>query len=275
MTGISNPVFHEDTFRRLVREPRPTPEGAIAVGGALPVPGPAVRREYLKLSDELIALTRSFRIQLPPQIHHDAAVLSLTIECADRLLDAITEPDRRARFSADLISCWRGETFCDEDLTPELADWLARLKDVAERHGATGRFQTIIRRLLENSERMRTTRSPGRFISCATREGRLMVELLLLVLGDHSTPQFNSFMRQLAGAANLGDKLRDARRDFERGEIAVRPTLLFRARLAGELIGRTLGLARVWAGNGRLAAWGFRSLFTEFVWFRFSKSHSH
>jgi hypothetical protein len=55
----------------------------------------------------------------------------------------------------------------------------------------------------------------------------------------------------------------------------MRPTLRFRARLAGELVRRTLRLTRFWAGNGRLMAWGLRALFSELVWFRFSKVHSH
>jgi hypothetical protein len=63
-----------------------------------------------------------------------------------------------------------------------------------------------------------------------------MVELLLLILADVSTPSFADFMRRLAGPANLGDKLRDARRDYQCGEIAIRPTWRFRARLACEMV---------------------------------------
>ncbi len=249
--------------------------GAVTTGVELLFPGPAVRREYLKLPGDLALLTGSFGITLPPQLQRDAAALAFSIECADRLLDAIPQAQRRARFGAAVVSCLRGEKFSNEDLTPELTGWLAQLKEVAEHHGVSDEFREIIRELLSNSERMRTTRSHARFVECAIQEGRLMVELLLLILRNISTARFDSFMRQLAGPANLIDKLRDARGDFRRGEIAVRPTLSFRARLIYEMFRRSIRLVRVSAVNRRLAAWGAQSLFTELIWFRFSKSHSN
>ena len=241
-------------------------------------PGAAVRSEYFKLPRDLAALTSSFGISLPVQVQRDAAVLTFSIECADRLLDAIPQVSRRAQFSASVVACLRGdrgEGFFNDDLTPELAGWLAQLREVAERRRVHGAFCEIVRELLANSEVMRTTPRHGGFIECAVREGRLMVELLLLILADVSTPPFDCFMRRLSEPANLGDKLRDAGRDFRRGEMALRPTLAFRARLVYEILRRTFSLGILYAGHGRLLGWGIQSLFTELIWFRFSKSHSH
>ena len=235
----------------------------------------AVRREYFKLPHDLEVLSRSFGVVLSPELQRDAAVLTFAIECADRLLDAIPEADGRARFGADVLACLRGEERASEWLSPDLAGWVTRLKEVAERHRVHEPFCTIARQLFHNSEEMRTAREHEHFIGCVVREGRLMVELLLLILAEVSTPAFESFMRELAGPANLGDKLRDARRDFARGEMALRPTVRFHVRLAFELCRRTLRLARVSLVNHRLLAWGLRSLFFEVVWFPFSKAHSH
>ena len=238
-------------------------------------PGAAVRREYFKLPRDLEALTSCFGIALPGQVQRDAAVLTFSIECADRLLDAIPQTSRRARFSRSVVSCLRGRGFFNDDLTPELAGWLAQLHEVAERRRVHGAFCEIVCDLLANSEVMRTTPHHGEFIGCAVREGRLMVELLLLILADVSTPPFDCFMRRLSEPANLGDKLRDAGRDFSRGEMALRPTLAFRVRLVYEIVRRTFSLGILYAGHGRLLGWGIQSLFTELIWFRFSKSHSH
>ncbi len=238
-------------------------------------PGASVRREYFKLPRDLAALTSSFGIALPSHVQRDAAVLTFSIECADRLLDAIPRASRRARFSASVVSCLRGEGFFNDDLTPELAGWLAQLREAAERRRVLGAFCQIVRELLANSEVMRTTPRHGGFIECAVREGRLMVELLLLILADVSTPPFDCFMLRLSEPANLGDKLRDAGRDFRRGEMALRPTLTFRARLVYEILRRTFSLGILYAGHGRLLRWGIQSLFTELIWFRFSKAHSH
>src|SRR2546425_1253177 len=133
-------------------------------------PGAAVRREYFKLPRDLVALTSSFGIALPAQIQRDAAVLTFSIECADRLLDAIPQARRRARFSASVVSCLRGEGFIKGDLTPELSGWLAQLREVAQRRRVHGAFCEIVRDLLRNSEQMRTARRHAQFVGCAVRE---------------------------------------------------------------------------------------------------------
>ena len=127
-------------------------------------PGAAARREYFKLPRDLAALTGSFGIALPAQVQRDAAVLTFSIECADRLLDAIPQTSRRARFSASVVSCLRGEGLLNDAVPPELAAWLAQLREVAQRRRVHGLFCEIARDLLRNSEQMRTTRSRTQFI---------------------------------------------------------------------------------------------------------------
>jgi hypothetical protein len=239
------------------------------------VPGPAVRPEYLRLARDLAALTRCFGIALPAPLARDAATLAFTIECTDRLLDRMPDGKCRAAFGLAVLSSLRGTRFFNRNVTPELSEWLARLKEVAERHCVHAEFCKIVRALLDNSEQMRTTRDCDRFVGCAVREGRLMVELLLIILAKVSTTAFDDFMRHLAGPANLADKFRDAPRDYRVGELAIRPSLTFRARLLYETAWRTLRLVRHHAGNWRLARWGIQSLFIELVWFPFSRSHSH
>lgn len=248
---------------------------AIVFGEEPLVPGPATRTEYLKLPRDLAALARCFGIMLPAQIERDAATLAFTIECTDRLLDAIPQADRRILFGNAILSYLEGGGRSDDGVTIELAGWLAQLREVAVRHGVSDRFREIVCELLSNSEYMRTTQSHARFVDCAVKEGRLMVEMLLLILKGISTPQFESFMRRLSEPANLGDKLRDAHRDYQHGEIAIQPTWKLRGRLACEMFCRVLCLARFCASNARLMIWGIRSMFTELFWFRFSKSHSH
>jgi len=238
------------------------------------VSGSSVRREYLKLPGDLAILTSCFSIRLPSQLQRDAAVLAFSIECSDRLLDAIPQADRRVQFGSAILSHLEGGGRSDDGVTVELMGWLAQLREVAERHGVSDQFREIVHELLSNSEQMRTTQSHARFVGCAVKEGRLMVEMLLLILVDISTPQFESFMRKLSEPANLGDKLRDARRDYQCGEIAIQPTWKLRGRLACELFWRVLCLTRFCARNARLMIWGIRSMFTELFWFRFSKSHS-
>ena len=117
------------------------------------------------------------------------------------------------------------------------------MRKVSERRGIYERLCELAGALLDNSEQMRTARHQRKYIKCMLKEGRLMVGMLLLILADVSTTRFDSFMRLLSEPANLGDKLRDAGRDFRNGEIAIRPTWWFHARLSYEFLKRTVRLA--------------------------------
>src|SRR5262245_23307291 len=236
--------------------------------------GAGIRPEYLKLPRDLEALTRSFGIALSPDQHSDAATLTFSIECVDRLLDALPRASDREAFSNAVTGKLEGTQRDNHDLADELVIWLYRLERVMHARRVSVPFCHIVRQLLENSEAMRTTRSRSCFVRYACREGRLMVELLLLILGDSATPQFIAFMRRLSEPANLGDKLRDAHWDHARGELAIQPGVVFRLSLAYEIARRLLPLAVFCVGNWQLLTWGMNSLFTELILFRFSKSHA-
>ena len=105
------------------------------------------------------------------------------------------------------------------------------------------------------------------FAQWAAREGALMVELLLLLIGEWTTPQFDSFMRRLAGPANLIDKLRDSGIDFQHGEIAIAPTPMFQLILRIHLLWRIVCLLPFCLRNWRLIRWGAKAMLSE--WFCF------
>jgi hypothetical protein len=227
-------------------------------------PSAEARREYFRLPGDLAELARGFQINLPREHHRDAAVLVFSIECVDRVLDSLSEADERKRFSAAVIALLKGEAVLEIVVfSSEIRQWLDALRKIIQRRQIRPEFCRVTGALLANCEEMRRTRNPAAFVDGAAREGRLMVELLLLILGDVATPNFTEFMREVGEPANLGDKLRDARRDFSAGELAIRPGLKFHARLAYEMFRRVLSLAFRFSGRGRVLAWGLKSLFVE------------
>ena len=227
----------------------------------------AVRPEYLRLPGELAALTGSFGVHLSEQTHRDAAVLALAIECIDRSLDSISTRSGRAEFSQALTACLQAAHALNRMplFSIELFGWMKRLKEMIERRRISDSFCEISNALLRNSEVMRTTRKTTCFVECALAEGALMVELLLLIVGKQTNPQFDAFMRRLGGPANLIDKFRDARLDYARGELAIKPGARFHLRLACEIFGRIPGLAFLCRTNVRLLFWGLKSLLVEIV----------
>ena len=209
-------------------------------------------------------MARGFNLDLPLDRRRDAAILVFAIECVDRILDSLPAPAGRAQFSANVLSSLEGNAAASAHLLPaEVRLRLSQLHEVIHRRNIAGSFCRITRRILRNSERMRNTRCPAFYIESALAEGRWMVELLLLVLGGEVTPRFREFMRQVAGPANLGDKLRDARRDFFSGELAIKPGLVLHLRLGCGMLWRVLALAFRFCAYRRVLTWGLKSLYHE------------
>ena len=226
--------------------------------------GSETRVEYLQLPADLLVLTRSFGIQLSAQLQRDATVLALAVECTDRHLDALpSRVDREVFANAILIQLDTFPPPVSATLPAELSVRLACLRQVLDRHQIAGPFCRRVRQMLTNSERMRAAHTSGRFVACAVREGALLVEALLLLLGSTATPGFSRFMRLLAGPANLVDKFRDARRDFAAGELAIKPNFSFRLRLLWQILRRLPVLAAGLVARPRVMSWGIASLVKE------------
>ena len=73
------------------------------------------------------------------------------------------------------------------------------------------------------------------YIAAVVREGHLTAALALLVAGPACGRPFRRFFFRLGGPANVVDKLLDARGDFARGELRLRPGLALHARLAASI----------------------------------------
>jgi hypothetical protein len=223
----------------------------------------SVRPEYLNLPHDLLELAHGFNLELPLDRRRDATTLVLAIECVDRNLDALSDAGERAQFAARVLSMLESGT--SVSLPGEARERLSQLREMIERRDIAAPFCRITRRILRNSEQMRHTRRSAFYIHAAVREGRWMVELLLLTLGDAAAPRFCAFMRQVAGPANLGDKLRDARCDFALGELAIKPGVMLHLRLGCGMLWRVGGLAVRFCAYRRILIWGLKSLYHELV----------
>ena len=225
--------------------------------------GPSVRADYLNLPRDLVELARGFNLELPPDRQRDATTLVFAIECVDRILDGITAATDRAQFALDVLAALEGNI--PVALAREPCERLRELREMIQRRNISDAFYRITGRILRNSEQMRATRSAAFYVLAAVREGRWMVELLLLTLGDSVTPRFRAFMWQVAGPANLGDKLRDARCDFALGELAIKPGLMLHLRLGCGMLWRICALAVCFCAYRRILTWGLKSLYHELV----------
>jgi hypothetical protein len=231
------------------------------------VPEPtSFRAEYAKLASDLPALARQFGCAPGAQVLRDLADFALALECIDRRLDDLAAAEDRRRLGDELLRRLRAPTApCPGDDMPadvdldldlsERADRLARI--LASRgHGITDAFCRLAERALANTERMRSVRESAAYVACVEHEGRLTVEMTLLLLGDQVSPAFGAFLRAIAEMANLLDKLIDARADHRRGELALRPGAALHARLALAFLRRVPAAIARHPRPHRFLAWG-------------------
>jgi hypothetical protein len=213
-----------------------------------------LRREYVKLGDELPALMREFGCALSAEELAGVRALVAAVEGVDRVLDAIAERDHRRTFASavvDLLDGAAGSTGA-----PEVDARLAELRMALCERDIAAPFVRLARATFATTERMRTTRRARVYLDAVEREGQLLVELALLFVRTSATPAFVEFLRATAELGNLTDKLLDARGDFRRGEIAIRPGLALHARLAARIVRHLPRAAARHPSRLRFAAWG-------------------
>jgi hypothetical protein len=210
------------------------------------------------LAAELPGLALEFGCRLPAAACREVTTFMLATECIDRHLDALGDAGERERLAAGLLKALAGEEGdcgVHAGFAPELARHVAALARVVARDRAA-EFGALARRALDNTERMRTTRDPAEYVACVEEEGRLTVALALVFLEPHCTPTFLAFFRSVAELGNLADKLKDARADFRRGELALRPGLRVHARLLAAFVRRVPVAAARHPRLGSFVVWG-------------------
>lgn len=215
---------------------------------------PSTRPEYAKLADDLPELARQFGWQPPAHILRDVREFTLALDCIDQELDAMSDPEARRRFGLDVLRCLSGDE--PAAVRREGLDRVERLSGILAARGLSALFCRLARAALDNSERMRLTRDPAAYLACVEREGRLTVELTVLLLGEEASPGLVRFLRAVAEIGNLVDKLVDARRDHWRGELALRPGLRVHARLTIALVRRIPRALSCHPQRGQVVAWG-------------------
>jgi hypothetical protein len=228
---------------------------------------PRVRPEYAVLAREFGELAAQFGHRIDAVLRGDIARLASAIECVDRHVDDVSDDVRRAalwRSVLDVLA--HGAARADDPARDELAHEVARatldLREIAVRRGVLARIVRIIAKEITTSESMRTTQRLGPYVAAVLREGRLTTALALVVAGDACGTAFRRFFFRLGGPANVIDKLKDARADHKRGEIALAPGLLLHARLAMAVIVRLPALFASHPRWSRVVRLGLRYLFT-------------
>lgn len=195
------------------------------------------RPEYAALAAEFARLAAPFGHDLDDAVRRDISRLASAIERIDRLVDEATDDDERRRRWRSVVAAMSGSF--DVEMPPELREGAAELRSIGEERRVLARLRRIVAKEAKTSEAMRTARSSRAFVPLVLREGRLTAALALVIAGGACSRKFRRFFFRLGGPANLVDKIKDAKGDHARGEIALAPSLSFYARLFGSLVVRS------------------------------------
>ena len=223
--------------------------------------GNAVRPEYAALALEFGELALQFGHRIDALLRDDIARLASAIECVDRHIDDVRDDGRRtALWTVVLDVLDGGPSQRPDDLDEELARATLDLRELAVRRRVLPRLVRIVAKEVTTSESMRRASRISVYVASVVREGHLTTALALVVAGDACGAAFRRFFFRLGGPANLIDKLKDARDDHARGEVALAPGLLLHARLALAVLLRLPALFASHPRWSRVIRLGFRYL---------------
>jgi hypothetical protein len=212
-----------------------------------------IRGEYRKLADDLPALVAEFGGVLGAREHADIATFAAAIERVDRVLDATVDRAARVDLAAAVVAMLDGTARSTGNAATDAR--LIALRAALVRRDTVARFVELARDTLATTERLRGARRVGAYLDAIESEGRLMVEMTLVILEPLVPSDFVAFLRATAELGNLADKLVDARGDYRRGEIAVRPGIVAHARIVARMLRYLPRAAALHPSRLRFVAW--------------------
>ena len=198
-----------------------------------------VRPIYKKMQDDFHWITRPFGIELSGRENLHLSHLIATIDVIDRVLDPLSSRSAREDLAAALLCYLNGgsETIESEYATPEIRWRLQNLRRVIIAKGVQAEFCKAVAGVFEHTEAKRWVTTPSELLYHLRKEWRLAGRMTVLVMGDVATPQFEKFFYLCCAMMPSVDMIRDAGRDFENGEVAVKPSLgLYYSLAAGFLL---------------------------------------
>lgn len=197
-----------------------------------------VRPVYRAMHSEFPRLTRPFSLTIPAETSRDLAVLIAAMDLADRELDGRRDAVERQQLAGQVLQVLAGgdRSQAEVSLPSGLRRRIDDLRQILQRRGIEAEVVQTVAAIFRLSESKRLAASARDHLRLAEEEWRTAGRLPLLILGQHSTPRFESFFLRFCGAMHAVDSALDGRKDFRSGLMAFRPGLRFHARVLWRLV---------------------------------------
>ena len=192
-----------------------------------------VRAVYRKLHSDFHVLTKPFGIPISHELNGDLAHLIAALDVVDRELDEIEEFNRRKSFGEALIGYLRGKfsVVAYEPAPAELVTRMHSLRNIIVRREIQSEFCDTVATILKHTEAKRQTNDKCQMIRHLVTEWRSTGHLTILLLGKQSTKKFEEFFYLACEMMPAIDTIQDARSDYRKGQIKIRPGLGLYAKL--------------------------------------------
>lgn len=205
---------------------------ATEIASPYPIDWTHVRGVYKKLQTDFHLLTEPFGIRISESRNRDLSHLICAIDVVDRQLDEIDMAEHRAIFMKQTLDYLRGETQAKlPDGSDEFLERMDCLKEIITRLKIQATFCETVKTVVAHGEKKRVATDQPSMIHHLVEEWRLTGKLPVLVMGEFSTPDFESFFYHCCATMPAIDMLQDARMDYRNGQITIRPSLWLHCKL--------------------------------------------
>jgi len=203
-----------------------------------------VRGIYKKLSDEFHTLTNAFGVSVDPQTKINLDHLIIVIDEVDNCIDELPTKSQRDSVTASLIAYLRNEEsqWHHPDATESLATKMKNIKLIVNHQKIVNEFTKAAKDIFHYTEVKRHTTNVDDLINFITLEGAATARLPLSILQMSADSPFGLFFTRLCRLMGIADLVFDAKSDYKKGFIALKPKLGLYLRLHGIMIREGLKL---------------------------------
>ena len=212
------------------------------------------RGEWGAMARAFSGLLEVFDHEVPERVLRAVSEVVDIAEHVDRVLDHKACAAWRAEVRQDIARGLSGKSMTRTALGRDIARYVSLTGDNAR-----------LLACVDESDRMLRATSRAAFVRGVRAEGRAFSAIFVPLFEAHTSTRFIRYFLDLGEAANLVDKLVDARADFARGELPFRPTLGHHARLLMPLARMSLDLGLRAPHRLRLVRWA--------AWFFLPSNH--
>lgn len=185
-----------------------------------------VRPIYKKLSEEFHVLTGAYNLDLNQNQKTRLDYLIVVIDEVDAFVDALPEKKQRDDTTRFLINFLQNKHIVWDPTIPNssLGIKMENLKAIVHQEEIVDEFVSAAEAIFYNTEIKRHTKDIQKLLEYIMLEGKATAQLPLSMLKVDPDHEFSIFFTQLCTLMGIADLVVDAREDYNKNYIVIKPS---------------------------------------------------